>query len=226
MLKRGPKPKGKVKIEWSPDFAYAIGLLVTDGCVYRDGRHINMTSKDLEQIANFKKALNIDNSITMKARADEQIKKYYVVQFGDANFVQFLASIGILPAKSKILERINVPGVYFFDFLRGVFDGDGYVHSYFDPRWRSSFLWYIGFCSASPKFLNWIRSELHDRLGIIGHITKSEGNSCQQLKYAKREAIRIVKKLYENNKAMCLSRKKLKIEKILAIVDILNGKRG
>jgi len=26
---RGPKPKGKVKLEWSANFAYAIGLLAT-----------------------------------------------------------------------------------------------------------------------------------------------------------------------------------------------------
>ena len=225
MLKRGPKPKGKVKIEWSPDFAYASGLLVTDGCVYRDGRHVNLTSKDIEQITNFKMALHIDNAITMKSRADEQVKKYYVVQFSDVYFVRFLDSIGIHPAKSKTLDKVFVPPEYFFDFLRGVFDGDGYVHSYFDPRWRSSFLWYLGFCSASPKFLHWIRYELFIRLGLKGHITKTKSNSCQQLKYAKSEAIKIVQRLYKLNCAMCLSRKKLKIGKILAIVDMLGGKR-
>lgn len=53
MGKRGPKQKGKVKIEWSADFAYAIGLLASDGCLYNDERHINFTSKDIEQINNF-----------------------------------------------------------------------------------------------------------------------------------------------------------------------------
>lgn len=46
------KPKGKVKIEWNENFAYAIGLIVTDGSLSIDGRHINFTSKDLEQIQN------------------------------------------------------------------------------------------------------------------------------------------------------------------------------
>jgi hypothetical protein len=31
MGKMGPKPKGKVKIKWSANFAYAIGLLTTSG---------------------------------------------------------------------------------------------------------------------------------------------------------------------------------------------------
>jgi len=30
---------------WSADFAYAVGLLTTDGSLSIDGRHINLTSK-------------------------------------------------------------------------------------------------------------------------------------------------------------------------------------
>ncbi len=30
MGKRGAKPQGKVKIKWSPNFAYAVGLITTD----------------------------------------------------------------------------------------------------------------------------------------------------------------------------------------------------
>ena len=59
MGKRGPKPKGKVKIMWSPHFAYAIGLLVTDGNLSPSGRHIHFTSKDLELVKLFQKALGV-----------------------------------------------------------------------------------------------------------------------------------------------------------------------
>ncbi|MFZ3020148.1 MAG: hypothetical protein WA051_01335 [Minisyncoccia bacterium] len=50
---RGPKPKGKVNVRWSANFAYAIGLLVTDGNLSPDGRHISFVSRDIEQINNF-----------------------------------------------------------------------------------------------------------------------------------------------------------------------------
>ena len=66
MGKRGPKPKGKVKIEWSPNFAYAIGLLATDGCLYNDGRHISFVSKDLELVEMFKKILGLEVKISAK----------------------------------------------------------------------------------------------------------------------------------------------------------------
>ena len=54
MGQRGAKPKGKVKIKWSADFAYAIGLIMTDGNLSPDGRHLCFTSKDIEQINNYK----------------------------------------------------------------------------------------------------------------------------------------------------------------------------
>ena len=63
MGKRGPKPKGKVKIKWSGNFAYAIGLLATDGCLSPDGRHITLTSKDLDQLETFMKCVGIKNKI-------------------------------------------------------------------------------------------------------------------------------------------------------------------
>ncbi len=217
MPKRGPKPKGKVKIEWTSDFAYGLGLIATDGCLYSDGIHISFGSKDLDQVHNFIKCFTLDNKIG-KNLAGHKKSHSFRVQFGDVIFYRFLISIGIGPAKSKTIGRIIIPDELFFDFLRGVFDGDGYVHSYFDKRWEKSFLWYMGFCSASQKFLDWIRKELKNRLGVIGHVTSWKGGSCLQLKYAKTEAFKISKKLYPDEHGIHLSRKKLKLRKILAIV--------
>jgi len=220
MNKRGPKPKGKVKIRWSAGFAYAIGLIATDGNVSKERSLVTFVSKDLEQIENFNKCLNINPKIGRhKSGSTDELA--YRVQFGDVIFIKFLIEIGITPAKSKTLGQVIIPTEYFFDFLRGVIDGDGYVHSYFDPRWRSSFLWYLGFCSASLGFLSWIRSELRTRLNVEGHVTVSKRSSCMQLKYAKREASVIVRQLYMNKNVISLSRKRLKINKILAIVDKL-----
>ena len=53
------KPLNKTKIKWSPDFAYAVGLLTTDGSLSKDGRHISFTSKDLQLAKLFKKCLKL-----------------------------------------------------------------------------------------------------------------------------------------------------------------------
>lgn len=218
MGKRGPKPKGKVTLDWSPKFAYAIGLLVSDGSLSIDGRHISFTSKDLEMVENYQQALQIEVHIGKKSSVHQSVKKYYVVQFGDVLFYEFLQKIGLTPNKSKTIGKVDVPTEFFFDFLRGAFDGDGCTHSYFDPRWKSSFMFYTIFTSASLEHITWLRFEINKRLELAGHVTKSKNNSAYQLKYAKSESMVLLKALYPNKKVICLSRKRLKIEAMLRII--------
>jgi hypothetical protein len=217
MRKRGSKPKNKVEIEWSPEFAYAIGLLATDGNLSPDGRHINFTSKDSDLVFLFKKCLGLSNKIGRKARGSSKEKKYYVIQFGDVNFYEFLLSVGLLPNKSKILAALDIPNKYFFDFLRGHLDGDGSFHSYFDPRWRSSYMFYTIFMSASKKHIEWLREGIESKIKIRGHVSKSATDSTFKLKYAKNESLKLLPRLYYNKKAICLPRKRIKIEKALRI---------
>ena len=157
-MKRGPKPKGNVRLRWSAQFAYAIGLLTADGCLSKDGRHIDLTSKDRTQIHVYKKCLDIASRVSTKqsSRGDSA----YCVQFSDVLFYRFLQSIGLTPAKSKTLLRVAIPDEYFRDFLRGYFDGDGCSYSYFDPVFANSFRFYISFTSASALFIDWLRKEI------------------------------------------------------------------
>ena len=226
MEKRGAKPKGKVRIKWSPDFAYAIGLLASDGNVSSDGRHITFTSKDLEQMLNFNKALGTNVHVGKKAGSVGSEKKYHVVQFSDVLFYEFLVGIGIMPVKSKVLGEVKVPPELFFHFLRGCFDGDGCSYSYWDKRWKSSFMLYAGFCSASLPHLSWIRDFLHGSLGISGHVSASKSGNCYQLRYAKTEARKMIERMYEGEGIIYLSRKRLKIEASLCIMVGQEGVRA
>ncbi|MEK7556230.1 MAG: hypothetical protein AAB523_03020 [Patescibacteria group bacterium] len=213
---RGPKPKGKVKIKWSANFAYAIGLIATDGCLYKDGRHISLTSLDLEQLNNFNKALDMNVKISTKQAGAG--KSCTHIQFSDVLFHRFLISIGVTQAKSKTISGVDVPKKYFFDFLRGCLDGDGCFYSYWDPRWRSSHMFYLTFSSASLKHIEWLRREINERANSIGHISKAHNkSSIYNLKYAKKEALVIIKKMYYSPNVLCLSRKKEKIQKTLLV---------
>lgn len=215
MGKRGPKPKGKVKIIWSAKFAYAIGLLVSDGNLSPNGRHINFTTKEQELVDLFQTALDITASVTMKRRGDGTEKKYFAVQFGDVLFYDFLVSIGLMPNKSKIIKRVEIPPKFFFNYLLGLFDGDGCTYSYYDPRWKSSFMFYTVFVSASQDHILWLQDEIYKRLKIKGHITSGK---CFQLKYAKADSQVLLPKMYQKSTKMCLTRKRLKIEAMLRII--------
>jgi hypothetical protein len=216
MGKRGPKPKGKVRIEWSANFAYAIGLLVSDGNLSPDGRHITFVSKDVGQIENFVKALSI-NVMVGSSQSGYTANKAFRVQFGDVQFYDFLLSIGLMPNKSKIIGKVEIPPEYFLSFLRGVFDGDGSTHSYYDPRFKSSFMFYTIFSSASNDFIFWLQKEIFTHLSISGHIT-GKVDTIFQLKYAKADSMILLRALYPNNRIICLPRKRLKIKEMLRII--------
>ncbi|HUC88686.1 MAG TPA: LAGLIDADG family homing endonuclease [Candidatus Paceibacterota bacterium] len=215
MVKKGPKPKKIIDETWRPNLAYAIGLIATDGCLSHDGLLIDLTSKDREQLLNFSKCLGVNFNIGTKKNSSGQ--ECLRIQFKNRFFYDFLLSIGLTPKKSLTMGVLDIPDKYFFDFLRGCFDGDGSFYSYWDKRWRSSFMFYIEFISASKKHIDWLRKELKDRLNIFGHMVKDGKNSTYQLKYAKKESLEIIKKIYYDREVICLTRKRLKIEKALKI---------
>ena len=217
MGKRGPKPKPEPK--WSSEFAYVVGLLVTDGCLSKDGRHIIFVSKDLQQLKNFKKALGLKNIAIGHTRSGYDGQLCTRVQFGDVTLYRFLVDIGLMPNKTKVIGAIKVPPRYFFDFLRGHLDGDGCTYSYWDPRWRSSFMFYTVFGSASKAHIMWLQKKIQGLIGLQGHITgKGKERTIYQLKYAKTESLVLLKKIYYSRSVMHLRRKRLKIEKMLGIV--------
>ncbi|MEK7227368.1 MAG: LAGLIDADG family homing endonuclease [Patescibacteria group bacterium] len=218
MGKRGPKAKELIKTTWSPNLAYAIGLLATDGCLARNTTLIDLTSKDREQLENFNLCLGLKLKIGTKISGYG--KRGLRVQIKNRIFYDFLISIGLTPAKSKTLGEIKIPNQYFYDFLRGCFDGDGCFYSYWDPRWKSSFMFYTEFCSASPKFITWIQRKNHEILSINGHITKDNRGITQQLKYAKNESLKLLKKMYSSPNVICLSRKRLKMSKIFDSIGL------
>lgn len=216
MGKRGPKPKKIIDATWRSDLAYAIGLITTDGYLSCDGLLIDLTSVEIEQLRNYSKCLGVHFKIGEKFSGAG--RKAFRIQFKNRIFYDFLLSIGLTNKKSLTLKKIDIPPQYFFDFLRGCFDGDGSTYSYWDPRWRSSFMFYLGFTSGSKEFLEWIQKEIQKQIGIIGHITSTKrGNGCYQLKYAKKEAMEIIKNMYYSSDVVCLSRKRKKIEKTLRV---------
>lgn len=213
------KRKNKIKIKWSREMAYAIGLLATDGNLSSDGRHFDFTSKDLEQIHSFMRCLKLKNKISTKTSGFSD-KLYFRVQFGNVKFYQFLLGIGLSPAKSKSIGELDIPDEHFFDFLRGEFDGDGCFYSYFDPRWKSSFMFYTVFISASYEHIEWLRKKLSQFLRVKGHITHDSKRVAYQLRYAKKESIKILKKIYARKANVFLKRKYLKVDRALAIIGV------
>lgn len=213
MGKRGPAPQKHVETIWSPLLAYAVGLIATDGCLSKDGRHIDFTSKDRALVRTFQKCLKLKNFIGRKTSGYTGQRDYFHIQFGDINFYHWLLGIGLSPRKSRIIGTLKVPDKFFFDFLRGGFDGDGTIYSFWDPRWHSSFMFYVAFTSASVDHLVWLRDTIRRLIGIEGKI--KAGTRSYKLVYAKKASSTLIKKMFYADNIPHLQRKLLKIRKIL-----------
>lgn len=224
MGRRGAKPQMKVSTEWSPELAYAVGLITTDGCLSSDGRHIDFTSKDRPLIKTFRTCLGIKNRIGRKTSGYTNQNDYYRVQFGDVNFYNWLTEIGLSSRKSKVLGRLSVPDQFFFDFFRGVFDGDGTIYSFWDPRWHSSFMYYLKIASASPRYLYWLRQTIRRLIDIEGKVR--EATRAYELVYAKAGTRSLVHRMYPAADIPRLERKFAKIQKIFTIDDTHNERPG
>lgn len=216
-----PRPKihHATQYAMSPTVAYAVGLITTDGNLSKDGRHIDLTSKDRKQLLTFMRCLGFRARITTKISGftGTQIPR---LQFSNVRLYRFLVSIGLTPAKTKTLAGLNIPDEYFFDFLRGHLDGDGHFYSYWDTRWPNSFMFYLVFNSGSERHIAWLRRQNDGLLGIHGHITNDRRHTTYHLKYAKREALLLLRKMYYDSNLPCLERKRLKIIKALTILKL------
>jgi hypothetical protein len=199
------KPLGKVKIEWSQNFAYMIGLMASDGNLSSDGRHINFTSKDYDLAFTYKTILGIDNVIGRKTRAQEKEKKYFFVQFGDVLFYRFLVSIGLTPQKSKTIGKLDIPNQFFFDFLRGCIDGDGNIQTFKHPESKHLQL-RVRLVSASRPFLEWIHQEIM-KYDIKGYMQIEKTVFC--LTFAMGASKKLLSKIYYKGFKYCLIRKYL-----------------
>lgn len=213
---RGSQKNKNYEIEWTPEFVYAIGLLATDGNLSKDGRHLDFTSDDIQLVKTFRKCMNLTGVKIGVKTSGFTDKKYSRIQFSNVKLYQRLLKIGLTPNKSKTIDKLKLPNKYFFDFLRGCFDGDGTIYSFWDRRWHSSFMFYIAFSSASLNFLKWLQRKIKNSCNLNGSIGLS-GKETYILKYAKKESTVLFNKMFHSKNLPFLQRKYKKAQKIFQI---------
>jgi hypothetical protein len=207
--------KLKMQTVWSPELAYAIGIIATDGNLSPDKSCINITSKDLEIIQNVRDCLRLTNKIGRKGSGSTSHKNYYVLQFRNKTFYSFLNNIGLTSNKSMTIGKLDVPESYFMDFLRGCIDGDGNINISFHPESSKPQL-RLRLCSASLSFVIWIKDQINSGLKIKSGWIYSNTRGMHVLSYGKKDSIKILQKMYYSNVKYYLSRK---YEKIILFID-------
>ncbi len=213
------------QFNWSPELAYAVGLITTDGNLSVDRRHIQFTNTEYELIELFKNCLRIDNKPTITKPSGFGKKRVYRLNFGNVKFYRWLEEIGLKTNKTRSLGKLKIPDTYFADFLRGHIDGDGSVFTYIDnymvykgKRYTYNRL-YTVFISASFEHLKWIRECIKESLNIEGaltsHLRKNRKFPLWKLRFAKKESLKILPWIYYRPGLPCLNRKRKIAERFL-----------
>lgn len=215
------------KIYWTPKLSYAVGLIVTDGSLSKDGRHIILRSSDLQLLETFKDCLGLSNKISQTKNDKWAKKPCYRIQFSNVRLYRWLNQIGVTPRKTYKLGSLKIPDKYFPDFLRGHLDGDGSISTYIDryntfknPKYVYVRLW-VRFVSASKDHILWLRNNIHRLKGLRGHLSKKgpyrkdQNVSIWELKFGKKESIQLLLWIYYNKNVPCLIRKRKIAERFI-----------
>ena len=210
----------RVDFEWTSNLAYAVGLITTDGNLSPNGRHLSLTSTDLQLLRTFKKCLGIKNKIIDNPIGGfKKSKPAYRVQFGNVVLYDWLVKIGLTPNKSLTLKPLNISDKYFRDFLRGHLDGDGTIIHYIDrynthlnPKYVYERL-FVFFMSASNIHMVWLREKIAELTGLHGSFQtrvmkyKDRTSTHYRIKYSTKEAKILLNWIYYKKDVPRLNRK-------------------
>jgi hypothetical protein len=215
VYRRGPRPE--IQMTWSATLAYAAGLIATDGCLIRDGRHIAFVSQDEDLMQAWLSCVGHANRY--RRTLSSAGTPLYRVQMSDARLYRWLLAQGLTPRKSLTLGAIAVPSAYFAPFVRGLLDGDGSIYVVRHRPTKSTYpnYWYerlwTFFTSASVTHIEWLQARITDEFGLHGFIEarrRPPRNDFFRLKYGKRESLVLLAKVYADLEVPCLQRKKSK----------------
>lgn len=112
--------------EWSPQMAWILGLLLTDGNVH--GNNVTLGSVDIDLLEKVKKTLNLSKPIITSKQSYDKSKLINHIAFSSKRMREDLNKLGFIEKKSLVLSFPDVPQEYMRHFIRGYWDGDGSVY--------------------------------------------------------------------------------------------------
>lgn len=195
--------------------AYVLGLLASDGYVAEKENCvcIELKATDTQLLIDVNEVLENEREIKTYSRENRNdTSKLY---FFSKKMVQDLAYFDIIPNKTYLNVNFakHIPCEYFFDFIRGFFDGDGCI-----TKSNGSLRWQLDGVSLSTfqtiqSFFEKIGIELKIR------IEKDKRSTIPKYRlycYSKKRCKQIFELLYTNNPKLKMQRK---YEKFLLLLN-------
>lgn len=215
---RGPIPSSTFAddpVAWTADLAYVVGLIATDGNLSKRRGRIAIMSNDWDLLDLVRRRLQV--SAAIRPHRGGYGTRCHHLAWSDHRLYDWLAEVGLTPAKSLTLGPITVPDEHFRDFFRGCLDGDGSIVTYIDRDHTvksAHYVYtrlYVSVVSASPRFIEWLRATVRRLASVTGSIDVSRlqgRRDIWRLRYAKRESLAVLRWIYYAHDVACLARKR------------------
>jgi intein-encoded DNA endonuclease-like protein len=118
---------------WTNNMAYILGFFVADGTIFRDMQTVSFSQKEPGILEAIKREVGSNQPLYQNKKTG-----VYLLNFNSKIMKNDLMQLhGIMPNKSNDIEFPYVPDEYMSHFVRGYFDGDGYVKY---PKYFVSFV--------------------------------------------------------------------------------------
>ncbi|MEE3947284.1 LAGLIDADG family homing endonuclease [Bacillus wiedmannii] len=135
---------------WSNNMAYILGFIAADGVIQKENQCVSISQKESYILEDIKQQLNTNQPLYQNKKAS-----VYMLNINSKTIKDDLMYVhGIKPCKSFNIEFPFVPEEYLHHFVRGNFDGDGYVNYE---------TYTVSFVGGSYNFMNSLHQILQNR---------------------------------------------------------------
>jgi len=171
---------------WSNDMAYVLGVIASDGCLFIDKEkrksiRIGININDIDWLKSIRSLIGSNHQIY-----ERQEDNIALLCIGSKKMFDDIIQIGIHPKKSLNLKFPQMPEKHKSHFVRGYFDGDGYVGKLNDGKGNIYLRCSI---SGTKEFLSELKqvfSKIYEK--EIGSIRFA--HRCYELTYGGNKSIR------------------------------------
>lgn len=205
----------------NPNKAYILGFLYADGCIIDKKRGqkqivINLHEKDVDILYKFKEELNFEGNLHFYKGDKIKTSKNYTIKRGNLYRLTIssnclcnsLIKLGCMPRKSltcKFPDSGQIPENLMSHFIRGLFDGDGYISKVnkdkFNPQFTFGILGTLDMCQGIRKYLS-------NKLSLNPDKKLKIGDNVFAICYANNKDLKkIFNYIYNNDSTLFLKRK-------------------
>lgn len=211
----------------SPSKAYVLGFIASDGTVYKRNGHsgliqIKLKESDEQILKDILKDMESTYPVNhVKNGSFNQI----VISITSQDLYEQLLNIGIKQNKTwnlKLKDILShIPTEYQIDFIRGYFDGDGYIGELCNDKIskvRISFACPYDFGLDLQKYLK----EMYDINSSI-HLEKHKNFTkpfCDVVINGAVDKYNLLKLMYYKNDCLCLKRKSDRAKKLINAIEL------